>query len=290
MNNSREIVSSVISILPKAKRILENQKQITIQEKEGLGNIVTNVDIYMEKYLCDSLQSRYSEAQIIAEESADSCEVKNSSLKFVIDPLDGSTNFSNSWPHSIAIGVVGEDELIGGVIYDALQEKIYAAVKCEGVVEIDINDMENVKKVEKPQYPNGNIKKSVIAHDTPYGNEAFDTTVDVYSELVKEGASAKTVGPISLDVLKAALGAENRPHDYYDAVWHMEVRAWDLCASTAILRELGGDIIGKDGKPLSIDTLTNPRAKIAFFASGNEKLRDNIYNIYEKVAEKGNER
>ena len=92
-----------------------------------------------------------------------------------------------------------------------------------------------------------------------------------------------------LDVLKTALGRENRPTDYNNAVWHTEVRAWDLAAATAILRELGGEIIGRDGKPLSIKTLTSPTEKISFIASGNHKMLENLYAIYKEAAMLDNE-
>lgn len=86
-----------------------------------------------------------------------------------------------------------------------------------------------------------------------------------------------------MDVLKTALGKENRPNDYNLATWHMEVRAWDLIAATCILRELNGDIIGKDGKPLTTEVLTSPTEKIEFIASGNEKLRQELFSKYKIV-------
>lgn len=290
MDNLKDIVKNGIGIVLQARSILEGNQEIQIEEKEGIGNIVTQVDLNVEEYIKSRLRTMFPQAQIIAEESADIVEPEND-LKFVVDPLDGSTNFSNGWPHTIAIGIVNKDELASGIIYDALSKKIYFSIKGEGVFELDANNIENVEKVIQPKYEKGNIKKSVIAHDTPYGLEAFEKTMLMYPELVKKGASTKTVGPISLDVLKTALGRENRPEDYNDAVWHMEVRAWDLCASTAILRELGGNIIGDNGKPLSIETLTSPSAKISFIASGNDKLRENLYNIYqEKVGTKSKDR
>lgn len=290
MDNLKDIVKNGIGIVLQARSILEGNQEIQIEEKEGIGNIVTQVDLNVEEYIKSRLRTMFPQAQIIAEESADIVEPEND-LKFVVDPLDGSTNFSNGWPHTIAIGIVNKDELASGIIYDALSKKIYFSIKGEGVFELDANNIENVEKVSQPKYEKGNIKKSVIAHDTPYGLEAFEKTMLMYPELVKKGASTKTVGPISLDVLKTALGRENRPEDYNDAVWHMEVRAWDLCASTAILRELGGNIIGDNGKPLSIETLTSPSAKISFIASGNDKLRENLYNIYqEKVGTKSKDR
>lgn len=273
-------VDDILAILSNnnLKKILSNQSDLEIKEKKGIGNIVTRIDKEIEIYISSNLKKMYPDSQIIAEESADKIEEKiDGGLKFIIDPLDGSTNFSNGWPYSIAIGVVNNNELVAGVIYDILQEKIYTATKGKGVTEICNG---KIKKIMKPQYPKSTIKKSVIGHDTPYGEEAFEKTLKMYSALVKKGASTKTVGPISLDVLKTALGKENRPHDYNDAVWHMEVRAWDLCAVTAILRELGGEIIGKDGKPLSINVLTSPTSKIFFIASGNKTLIKELYEIY----------
>lgn len=271
-------VNDILGILNNnnLKKIISNQSNLEIEEKKGIGNIVTRVDKEVERYISINLKKMYPDSQIIAEESAEKIVEKDGGLKFIIDPLDGSTNFSNGWPYSIAIGVVDNNELVAGVIYDILQEKIYSATKGKGVC---VTANGKTTKITKPQYLKSTIKKSVIAHDTPYGEDAFEKTLKMYSALVKKGASTKTVGPISLDVLKTALGEENRPHDYTDAVWHMEVRAWDLCAATAILRELGGEIIGKDGKPLSINVLTSPTSKICFIASGNKTLIEELYSV-----------
>lgn len=139
------------------------------------------------------------------------------------------------------------------------------------------------KKIEKTEYKD-TIKKSVICHDTPYGEESFKTTLKLYEELYKEKASIKTIGPISLDILKTALSRKNRPYDYEDAVWHMEVRVWDVAAATCILRELGGDLIDiQTGKAIKINKLTNPSVKIGFVASGSESLRNEIYSKYKKI-------
>lgn len=284
--NVSETVKNVIKIVLEARKILEKKQKIEIEEKEGIGNIVTQVDLNIEQYIKVGLRDLFPDSQIIAEESSDNIE-NEKDLKFVVDPLDGSTNYTNGWPHTIAIGIVDKEDLVSGIIYDASTQKIYFSIKGEGVFELDANNIESLAKIIPPQHEKENIKKSIIAHDTPYGLDAFEKTMLMYPELVKKGASTKTVGPISLDILKTALGKENRPTDYNDAVWHMEVRAWDLCAATAILREVGGNIVGDNGKPISIETLTNPSARIAFIASGNDKLRENLYNIYqEKVKTK----
>lgn len=287
---NKEIILKVLSILPKTKEIL-NIRDITSEEKEGVANIVTNTDKKLEEYLKGTLLKMFPNSQVIAEESAEETKlVDNVELKFIVDPLDGTTNFTNGWPHAIAIGIVNNNELSGGIIYDVIAEIVYSAIKDEGVYACNIDDIVNLKSVVIPQHEAEKIKKSVITFDTPfYDVKDFNITNEMFKKLYLEGASLKVVGPIALDVVKTALGKENRPHDYANAVFHLGVRSWDLAASTAILRELGGEIIGKDGKPLSIETLTSPTKKIAFIASGNTKMLEKLYEIYqesEKQADK----
>lgn len=267
-------------MMPDVKKILDG-KDTSSEEKLGIGNIVTATDKKLEDFIKKSLKFNFPDSETISEESAEETQSKNNNeLKFIVDPLDGTTNFTNGWPHTISIGIVYNNELSGGVIYDVLPGKIYFSMKENGVYACDIDDISDFKQVIQPEYKNSAIKKAVISYDTPYGAEAFEKSIQMMTKLYYAGASLKIVGPISLDVLKTALGKENRPIDYNNAVWHTEVRAWDLAAATAILRELGGEIIGIDGKPLSVETLTNPTAKIAFIASGNQKMLENLYSVY----------
>lgn len=271
---TREIVEEILQVLKGAEVILKG-KEVEIEEKSGVGNIVTSVDKQMEEFLTETLSNLFPDAIMIGEEAADSnCinTAEQNGLKFVIDPLDGTTNYTNGWPHTVSIGVINNNEVAAGVIYDVLSNTVYVGIKNEGVFECDMNDILVKKDIIQPEYLQKEIKKSVIAYDTPYGAEAFSFTTEAVDRLYHSGASLKTVGPISLDVLKTALGKENRPHDYNCAVFHAEVRAWDLCAATCILRELGGEIIDMDGNPLSAEILSDSNARIAFIASGNKSL------------------
>lgn len=278
---TREIVENVLQVLKGAEVILKGE-EVEIEEKSGVGNIVTSVDKKMEEFLSETLSNLFPDATIIGEEAADSNainEASESGLKFVIDPLDGTTNYTNGWPHTVSIGIINDNDIVAGVIYDVLNDKVYVGIKDSGVFQCNMDDILNPKDIVKPEYLQENIKKAVISYDTPYGAEAFKFTTETVARLYHTGASLKTVGPISLDVLKTALGKENRPHDYNCAVFHAEVRAWDLCAATCILREFGGEIIGMDGNPLSAETLSNPNARIAFIASGNKTLLNTIYTL-----------
>ena len=173
--------------------------------------------------------------------------------------------------------------MLVGIIYDVLSNRVYYSINGSGVFFVDISNIYNIYQVIKSECEIDNIKKAVISYDMPYSEDAFKVTSKMITELYLAGASLKTVGPISLDILKTALGKENRPNDYNNAVWHMEVRAWDVAASTAILRELGGEIISKDGNPLTLADLTNPTKTITFFASRNYKLLEKLYSIYKKI-------
>lgn len=281
MNQNKKIVESALKLFPKINNILESTK-IDIDEKEGIGNIVTRTDKLIENYLKKSLSEIFPDAEIVAEESENTIQEKKD-LKFIIDPLDGTTNYTNSWPHTVSIGIIKSNELIGGIIYDVLNNVIYSSVKGEGVRKCEISNIANQIEIKRTAYLNNRIKKSIISYDTPYDKDAYRKTQSMCYELYLEGASLKTVGPISLDILKTALGRENLPNEYNAATWHFEVRAWDLAAATCILRELGGEIIGKDGNPLPIETLSDPMAKIAFIASGNKELSLKLYEKMKNV-------
>lgn len=282
MEKIKSITMNILSLFPEIQYILEN-KNWNIEEKDGIGNFVTSVDKKLENYLKNNISKMFPDAQIISEESSDNSNNIDSNLKFIIDPLDGTTNYTNNWPHTISIGIINNNELVGGIIYDALNTTIYTGIKNYGVSYCNINNINEQKFIKKPEYSVSKIKKAVISYDTPYGKDAFQITQKMYSELYHSGASLKTVGPISLDVLKTALGKENRPIDYNLATWHTEVRAWDLAAATCILRELGGEIIGKDGKPLSVKTLSSPNEKIAFIACGNKELLKELFLNFESA-------
>lgn len=284
---NKDIVLKILSILPKTKEILD-VRDVTSEEKSGIANIVTNTDKNLEEYLKGTLLKMFPNSQVIAEESAEETKLdSHAELKFIIDPLDGTTNFTNGWPHAIAIGVIHHNELSGGILYDVIGETVYSAIKDRGVYACNIDDITNLKSVVTPKHNTEKIKKAVITFDTPaYSAEDFNITNEMFTKLYLDGASLKIVGPIALDVAKTALGKENRPHDYANAVFHLGVRSWDLAASTAILRELGGEIIGIGGNPLSIETLTSPTEKIAFMASGNSKLLQNLYQIYQQSEKK----
>ena len=278
--NREEIVLKILPVLKGTTAIL-NKHNTSSEEKSGVGNIVTETDKELESFIVENLNELFPFAYVISEESAEVNEsIENYNLIFIIDPLDGTNNFTNGWPHTISIGIADSQELFGGLVYDVLGGNIYYSIKGEGVLYCDINNISDIKKIKAPNYDVKDIKKAIISFDTPYEKEAFKVTNKMFSSLYNEGACLKIVGPTSLDVLKTALGVENRPHDYNNAVLYSEVRAWDLAASSVILRELGGEIIGKDGKPLSYEVLTSPTEKISFIACGNPIMLKKIFKLY----------
>ena len=124
----------------------------TSEEKSGIGNIVTSTDKNLENYLLKSLSDLFPDSQIISEESSENSQINNkASLKFIIDPLDGTTNFTNGWPHSISIGIANNNQLVSGIIYDILSDIIYLGIKDYGVFYCNINDIKNLQKVVMPK-------------------------------------------------------------------------------------------------------------------------------------------
>ena len=111
MEINQEIALKVLAIFPSLKNILTS-KNVDLEEKDGVGNFVTSVDKKIEEHIKNILLEIFPNAQIIGEENADESKVTvDGGLKFVVDPLDGTTNFTNNWPHTVSIGVVNNNEL-----------------------------------------------------------------------------------------------------------------------------------------------------------------------------------
>lgn len=297
------LLCDTLCIIPGVKSILDNaEKALSIETKDGVSNIVTNVDKALEDYITKSIKARYKNAAVIGEETSESLSEADlqAPLKFVVDPLDGTTNYTNGWPHTVSIGIVYGDELVGGVVYDVLSDRVYFAQKGEGafvtqsgdilvtqaLVEYfdDYRNIDRLAPMKPYEREYKDIPRSVISTDQAYERDVNLEAQEYEDILYTMGASNKKVGPVSLDVVKTALGPQYRKGQYNHGVWHFQVRPWDLAGATCILRELGGEIIDKStGEPLAVDALTDPNRKIGFFASGSPELCQRLNEVYSQT-------
>lgn len=192
---------------------------------KSANDYVTNIDKASEAAIIEVIQKSYPDHTIITEESG-ALEGKDSDVQWVIDPLDGTTNFVKGLPHfavSIAIRVKGRTEV--GVVYDPICNELFTAVRGEGA---KLNDM-RLRVQEKRE-----LQGTILATGFPFKKTSLmPTQFSMMSSLATEVADFRRTGSAALDLCYVAAGR-------VDGYFEMGVKAWDVAAGDLIVRESGG--------------------------------------------------
>ncbi len=195
---------------------------------KGPGDFVSSADKRTEKIIIDELLRAHSDYGIISEEIGIINE-KNKTHKWIIDPIDGTTNFLNGIPHfAISIGYEENGEIISGVIFDPIKNEMFIAEKGNGAY---LNNtrirVSNKKKLSDALLVTGGPK-----FDSKKKDNIFKEFIEI-SKMVE--APIRKFGSASLDIANVACGR-------FDGYWQREIKYWDIAAGIIILKEAGGFI------------------------------------------------
>ncbi|OOF70360.1 inositol-1-monophosphatase [Rodentibacter caecimuris] len=193
--------------------------------KKSANDYVTNIDKAAEAAIIDVIQKSYPEHSIITEESG-VLEGKEGDIQWIIDPLDGTTNFVKGLPHfsvSIAIRVKNRTEV--GVVYDPIRNELFTAVRGEGA---KINDI-RLRVDNKSE-----LQGAILATGFPFKQTIFmSTQFAMMNALIESAADFRRTGSAALDLCYVAA---NRVDGYFE----IGLKAWDCAAGELIVREAGG--------------------------------------------------
>jgi myo-inositol-1(or 4)-monophosphatase len=195
--------------------------------KKGPADFVSNADHKAEKIIFEALSKARPGYGFIMEESGvvDGTDKSNT---FIIDPLDGTLNFLHGQPHfAVSIGLVREDELFAGVVYDVAKNEIFWAEKGRGCW------LEQRKLVVAARRKMG---EAVIATGTPWmgkGEQAHETFWGELAALTPVCAGIRRYGSAALDLAYVAAGR-------FDGFWERGLKPWDIAAGIVLVREAGG--------------------------------------------------
>jgi myo-inositol-1(or 4)-monophosphatase len=209
----------------------------SISEKSGLrGDVVTEVDLLCEKEIINRIQKVFPGDAILAEESGET--LGNLSKKWIIDPLDGSLNYSHGYPcYCVSIGVEHAGELVIGVVYNPNLDELFVAEKGQGAT---LNGktikVSTTKTLEKSLLVTGFSPKIV-------GSE--DDNLKHFCNFMKSCQAVRRPGSAAMDLCYTAMGR-------FDGFWEAGLSAWDMAAGVLIVSEAGGRVTAFDGGPLSI--------------------------------------
>jgi len=206
----------------------------SLKTKSNNIDLVTKADIDSEKYIISQIELNFPNHSILSEEKGNIN--KNSKFTWVIDPLDGTTNFAHNLPiFSVSIGLMKNNNIICGVVYNPAANKCFYAEKNKGAF---LNNSQIMCTKTKK------LKNTLLATGFPYlHDDRYDISFDIFKEFYDKTRGIRRLGAASLDLCFVAMGR-------FDGFYEFELRPWDICAGSLIVTESGGIVTDWDGEKL----------------------------------------
>ena len=203
-------------------REMDRACDIPIEDK-GKNDFVTEVDKNAEEIIISTIQKSYPDHAFLAEESGQRGE---SDYLWVIDPLDGTTNFLHSFPHfAVSIALKQKGILNQAVVYDPLKQELFTATKGKGA---QLNNRK-IRVSSKKE-----LDGALLGTGFPYSDEkAMLKFIESYKALFPKVAGIRRAGVASLDLAYVASGR-------LDGFWEFNLKPWDIAAGVLLIQEAGG--------------------------------------------------
>lgn len=227
--NYQSICNNVIEIAKKAAQYIQSERgKISAQQIEikGLNDFVTRVDKTSEKLIVEALESLLPEAGFIAEENTKS--QKGDVYNWIIDPLDGTTNFIHGVPcYCISIALMQENEIIVGVIFEMNLQECFYAWKNGGA-------FLNGKRIHVSN--TNKLKDSLLATGFPYYDYQYlNEYLDLFKHFMKNSHGVRRLGSAAADLAYVAAGR-------FEGFYEYSLKPWDVAAGALIVIEAGGKV------------------------------------------------
>jgi myo-inositol-1(or 4)-monophosphatase len=206
-----------------------------ISNKEGVNNLVTEADHASEKAIIEVIRKTYPDHFILSEEEG---EIRSdSSIKWIIDPIDGTVNFSNGIPLCcVSIGVEKDGEMILGCVYNPNMNEMFFAEKGKGA-SLNGNPIRVSEKSE--------VLRSCLVTGFPYTYlETPNGPLQVFERLIKKGIPVRRLGSAAIDLCWVAAGR-------FDGFYEHKLQAWDSAAGYLMVTEAGGKVTDFEGRDFS---------------------------------------
>lgn len=233
------ILSIAVKIARDAGDLLKehlSDKQKNVNYK-GEIDLVTAWDTQAQEMIISSLKEYFPHHDLLAEEGF-STGKKQGKFRWIIDPLDGTTNYTHSYPvFCVSLALEREGEVILGVVYDPNFKECFTAVKGKGA---RCNDKPiHVSSVDE-------LDKSLLATGFPYDVRVSEVNnIDHFANFIRRAQAVRRCGSAAIDLCYVACGR-------FDGFWELKLNPWDIAAGALIVKEAGGVVSDFLGNPLNI--------------------------------------
>ena len=244
------MINRIIETVKEAGKIVlsAHNQESAVTAKEGKKNFVTKYDVAVQDFLFKELAKDFPEAEFVGEESENDFESK--ALRFIIDPIDGTTNFMQDFRCScISVALCKENDVIAGVVYNPYTNEIFSAEKGKGA------------------YLNGapiTVSERLLSDGlalfgtSPYHPENTDATFALLRKVFDFSRDIRRSGSAAYDICTVACGR-------CEVFFEKGLQPWDIAAGTLILEEAGGKALNYDGEEIDFSkpndvVFANPKA------------------------------
>jgi myo-inositol-1(or 4)-monophosphatase len=215
---------------------------------KGPGDFVTRADREAERIIKDELRGGRPTYGWLGEETGAEAG-EDPTRRWIVDPLDGTTNFLHGLPHwAVSIALEHKGEIVAAVVYDAAKDEMFTSEKGQGAW---LNGM-RLRVSGRRQ-----MEEAVFATGVPFGTKrTLPLTMQDLARLMPQCAGVRRWGAAALDLAYVAAGR-------YDGYWEREISAWDMAAGLLLVKEAGGFAGGLGvGKPFDTGTVVAGNAAL----------------------------
>ena len=220
-------------------------------ESKGHNDFVTEVDRLAEDEIVDILRRAYPNHAILAEESGGAL---SDDYCWIIDPLDGTTNFIHGYPqYGVSIALQHRGRLEQAVVFDPMRNELFTATRGQGA---HLNE----RRIRVSQ--THDFKRALLGTGFPFRSETYlESWVAVFRRVAGETSGVRRAGSAALDLAHVACGR-------FDAFWEFGLRIWDMAAGCLLIEEAGGMV----GDPLG----GQAHLESGLLVAGNPKIYTEI--------------
>jgi myo-inositol-1(or 4)-monophosphatase len=229
------------------------QLQVSLK---GPANFVSAADHRAEEILHAELTRARPGYGLLMEERGD-IEGADRTHRFIVDPLDGTTNFLHGIPHfAVSIALERDGELVAGLIFNPVSHETFSAERGKGAF---LNDR-RLRVAAR-----SDLSAAIIGTGIPHsGRPSHDLFLSEFSSVMAASAGVRRLGAASLDLAWTAAGR-------LDGFWERNLKAWDIAAGIVVLREAGGYVTDVDGKDRMLDN--------GSVVAGNEGIHKHLLKL-----------
>ena len=236
------------------------QNRPTRVDKKGSKDLVSNLDEQAEQMIRDYLNAQTPDIPVFAEEMGGA---KDATTRWIVDPIDGTTNFVQGIPHfAVSIALQWDEEIVVAVTYDPSKDELFSAIKGGGSF---LNDV--------PIHCSSacDIEDAVLATGFPYDRaDRADALLNRLKPFLIQSRGIRRMGAATLDMAYVACGR-------LDGYWEAGLQPWDAAAGLLLIQEAGGVCTQWSGDTLN---LTTPKV----LAANHQGLWNSMYAVLEMYA------